>query len=304
MRDLDLKSLRLFVAVCDHGNIKAAAAQEHIEPSAISKRLAQLEDAVGQPLLLRGRQGARPTPAGQALLEHARGLQFALARIDSDMAAFRGSIRGQVRLAASVSAIAEALLDDIAGFMREPQHQDIKVDIEERISRDIVGLVRDGVVPLGICWDRIDFGGLATLPYRGDELVLAVPGGHALAGRANVRLAEALDHPHVGLPPTTAVHSMLHREAAALGRSFNYRVVVSSFDAALRVVGAGLGVSVVPREVSAPHTLDGRVRLVPLNEPWAQRRFAICFRRREDLSVAAGRLVDHLCRQAASIPIG
>ncbi|CDN87845.1 Transcriptional regulator, LysR family [Hydrogenophaga intermedia] len=132
--------------------------------------------------------------------------------------------------------------------------------------------------------------------------MLAVPGGHALAGRASVRLAEALDHPHVGLPPTTAVHSMLHREAAALGRSFNYRVVVSSFDAALRVVGAGLGVSVVPREVSAPHTLDGRVRLVPLNEPWAQRRFAICFRRREDLNVAAGRLVDHLCSQAAQTP--
>lgn len=46
MRDLDLKSLRLLVAVCDCGNIKDAAAQEHIEPSAISKRLAQLEDTL------------------------------------------------------------------------------------------------------------------------------------------------------------------------------------------------------------------------------------------------------------------
>lgn len=300
MRDLDLKSLRLFVAVCEHGNIKAAAAQEHIEPSAISKRLAQLEHTVGQPLLQRARQGARPTPAGQALLEHARGLRFAVERIQNDMAAFRGGVRGQVRLAASVSAVAEALLDDIAAFMREPQHQDIKVDIEERISREIVTLVRDGVVPLGICWDRIDFGGLSTLPYRGDELVLAVPGEHVLAQRAGLSLAEALEHPNVGLPPTTAVHSMLHREAALLGKAFNYRVVVSSFDAALRVVGAGLGVSIVPREVSMPHTREGRVALVPLNEPWAQRRFAICFRRREDLSTAALRLLEHLCAQAGA----
>ena len=67
MRDIDLKSLRLFAAVCDNGNIKAAAAQEHIEPSAISKRLAQLEDQLGIQLLVRGRMGAELTPAGQAL---------------------------------------------------------------------------------------------------------------------------------------------------------------------------------------------------------------------------------------------
>jgi iron(III) transport system permease protein len=56
MQDLDMKSLRLLVAVCDHGNIKQAAAQEHIEPSAISKRIALLEHTLGTPLLVRGRR--------------------------------------------------------------------------------------------------------------------------------------------------------------------------------------------------------------------------------------------------------
>jgi len=144
MRDLDLKSLRLLVAVCDHQNIKQAAAQEHIEPSAISKRIAQLEEAVGAPLLLRGRRGVQPTPAGIALLEHARTMLFTAERIESDIEAFKGGVKGHVRMVASISAIAESLLDDVAAFMGEAANRDIKVDIEERVSRDLVRVVREG----------------------------------------------------------------------------------------------------------------------------------------------------------------
>ncbi|WP_439588672.1 LysR substrate-binding domain-containing protein [Hydrogenophaga sp.] len=298
MRDLDLKTLRLLVAVCDLGNMKDAAAQEHIEPSAISKRIAQLEDVIGTPVLVRGRRGAEPTPAGRALLEHARNVLFTMDRIEADMASFKGGIKGQVRLVASASAIAESLLDDLAGFMREPAHQDIQVDIEERFSRDIVGMVREGVVSLGVCWSNIDFGGLESRPYRRDELALAVPLGHPLARRESVHFEETLDHDHVGLPPSTAVHTMLHRAAVRAGKTMRYRVVVSNFDSAFRVVGAGLGVSVVPREVSQIYVSAGQVRIVPLQNDWAHRQFAICFRRHGDLTPAAERLLDFLCQQA------
>lgn len=298
MRDLDLKTLRLLVAVCDHGNMKDAAAQEHIEPSAISKRIAQLEDTIGTPVLVRGRRGAEPTPAGRALLEHARTVLFTMGRIDADMAAFKGGIKGQVRLVASASAIAESLLDDLAQFMRVPEHQDIQVDIEERFSRDVVAMVREGVVSLGVCWGSIDFGGLESRPYRRDELTLAVPLGHPLAQREAVLFEETLDYQHVGLQPSTAVHTMLHRAAAKAGKTMRYRVVVSNFDSAFRVVGAHLGVSVVPREVSQLYVSAGQVRIVPLLNDWAQRQFAICFRRHGDLTPAAERLLDFLCRQA------
>ena len=72
MRDLDLQTLRLFAAVCEQRSIARVAEQESIVGSAISKRLAQLEDTVGTPLLLRKRRGVVPTPAGETLLEHAR----------------------------------------------------------------------------------------------------------------------------------------------------------------------------------------------------------------------------------------
>ena len=303
MRDIDLKTLRLFVAVADCRSMARAADQEHIEPSAISKRIAQLEDDLGVELLLRGRRGVQTTPAGLALLEHARTVLFTLDRIAADVASFTGGVEGHVRLIATASAIAEALLDDIASFMREPDNRNIRVDIEERFSRDLVRELRDGNASLGVCWDRVDFEGLAHRPYRRDRLALAVYAGHPLAGRASIGFEETLAFDHVGLPPSTAVHTMLQRAAASAGRTVTYRVVVSTFDAALRVVAADLGVAVVPLEVGRRGAAHADLSLVPISDSWAERCFAICFRQREALPPASRRLLDHLeARAAAAAP--
>jgi len=303
VRDIDLKTLRLFVAVVDCRSMARAAEQEHIEPSAISKRIAQLEDDLGVELLLRGRRGVQTTPAGLALLEHARTVLFTLDRIAADVASFTGGVEGHVRLIATASAIAEALLDDIASFMREPDNRNIRVDIEERFSRDLVRELRDGNASLGVCWDRVDFEGLAHRPYRRDRLALAVYAGHPLAGRASIGFEETLAFDHVGLPPSTAVHTMLQRAAASAGRTVTYRVVVSTFDAALRVVAADLGVAVVPLEVGRRGAAHADLSLVPISDSWAERCFAICFRQREALPPASRRLLDHLeARAAAAAP--
>jgi DNA-binding transcriptional LysR family regulator len=298
MRDLDLKSLRLLVAVCDLRNIRQAAEQEHIEPSAISKRIAQLETALGTPLLVRGRRGVQPTPAGVALLEHARTLLYTLDRIEADVTAYAGGLRGHVRLVASASAVAETLLDDIAAFMRAPANRGIKVDIEERLSTEVVRLVRDGSASMGICWDTADMSGLSQVPYRRDQLAVVVHPKHPLARRKTVRFEQALDYEHVGLPPATAVYGMLHRAAARASRNLTYRVVVSNFDSALRVVRANLGVSVMPAQVTRAQAKSGDIVVIPLAEDWAKRRFAVCFRARDGLAPAAARLVDFLAERA------
>ncbi len=299
MKDIDLKSLRLLMAVCESGNIKRTAQQEHIEPSAISKRIAQLEAALGAQLLLRGRRGVQPTPAGQALLEHGRALQFTLERLEADVAAYAGGLRGHVRLVASASAVAESLLDDIAAFLRDPMNRGIQVDIEERLSVDVVRAVREGVASLGVCWDSVDTSGLARRAYRRDELVLAVHPGHPLARRRTLRFEESLAYEHVGMPPSTAVYGMLHRAAAQAGRSLVYRAVVSNFDSAMRVVCANLGVSVIPREVSRPHVEAGSMLVVRLKDDWARRRFTLCSRDAAQLTPATARLADFLAARAA-----
>ncbi|MBV6306545.1 LysR family transcriptional regulator [Candidimonas humi] len=294
MHDFDLTSLRLFVAVCDQRSLARAGEQAHLGVSAISKRMTQLEEQLNVPLLLRHRRGVAPTPAGEILLEHARTMLSGADRAARDMAAHQHGIKGQVRMLASVSSITESLPDDIAAFLQLPEHARIRVDIEERNSIGVIRGVREGEAQLGVCWDAADFGMLQSLPYREDHLSIAVHPAHPLARSKRCRFEQTLDSEHIGLPGSTAVHTMLARAAAITGKPLHYRAVVSTFDASLRCVRAGLGVSIVPREIAEPFARDDRIKIVALSDAWARRRFRICFQNEAYLSPAARLLARHL----------
>ncbi|WP_287966395.1 LysR family transcriptional regulator [Diaphorobacter sp.] len=298
MRLPDLLSLKLFVAVCEHRNIARAAQQEAIVGSAVSKRLAQLEDTVGARLLVRRRHGVAPTPAGEALLEHAREMLASVGRIERDMAAFNTGIRGQVRMLVTASVMAESLADDVAAFLQDPAHRDIQVSMEERVSPEVVRGIREGSATVGICWDAADLQGLQTRSYRHDHLAIVAHPDHPVAQSARVRFADVLGHEFVSMPALSAVQVLLARAAAVEGKMLAHRVQVSNFDAALRVVRANLAISVIPREVAEPFAAATGVRVIPLADAWARRRFAICFRSEEGLSPAARLLVEHLVRRA------
>src|SRR5690606_826240 len=113
--------------------------------SAISKRLAQLEDIVGQPLLIRRRRGVEPTAAGQALLHRARNILAQCDGVARDMADYAAGVRGLVRISATASTIAERLADDVADFLRQAEHRDIRVELEEGLSHDVLRSVREGL---------------------------------------------------------------------------------------------------------------------------------------------------------------
>ena len=300
MRDLDLTTLRLYVSVCQTGNIARAGEREGLVGSAISKRLAQLEDQLGTPLLSRKRHGVAPTTAGRVLLEHARAMLDSAARIHADMQDFAAGARGQVRVLASVSAMTESLAEDVAAFLARPEHASIRIDLEERVSPEIVRGVQEGMASLGVCWDAADLGGLQSRPYREDHLCAVVPEGHPLARHASVRFEDTLAWEHVSLPVNSAVQVRLQQHAAALGKSLRTRVVVTNFEAALRVVRAGLAISLVPREVAEPMAAPYRLRLLDLDEPWAERRFIICFRAQEELTPSARLLLDALAAARTS----
>lgn len=298
MRDLDLTSLRLFVTVCETRNIARAGELENIVASAISKRLAQLESVVGTQLLERRRRGVAPTAAGEILLEHARGMLAGAERVARDMAAYGRGIKGQVRMLASVSSIAERLPDDVADFLQAPGHEDIRVDLEESLSRDLVRAVREGSASLGVCWDAADLEGLQTRRYRSDRLAIVAHASHPLARQPRCSFEDTLPFDQIGLPASTAVHTMLSRAAAIIGRPVTYRALVSTFDAELRCVRANLGIAVVPREVVEPLAHNFGLRVVPLTDAWAERNFSICFRSEAALSPSARLLLAHLVARA------
>lgn len=295
-RTFDPVTLRLFVAVCEERNIARAAAREALVASAVSKRIAAAEAAAGTPLLVRGRRGIAPTAAGEALLRQAREILGQLERLEVELSSFASGVQGSVRVMASVSALASALPDDIAAFAA--RHPAVRVSLEERVSEQIQRALHEGRADVGVYWDEAGHEGLHALPYRRDHLVVAVHAGHPLARRRRVRLAETLDHEGVGVAPGGMMEVMLRRQAALLGRTPTYRLQVTSLDAACRIVAAGLGHAVLPREaVAAVASATGLV-LLPLAEPWAERRFVIATRPAAALSATTRLLVQSLAEAA------
>lgn len=291
MRNLDLFTLQLFVTVCETGNMSRAAERSNMVASAVSKRLAQLEASVGAALLVRKRHGVAPTAAGETVLEHARSILMSADRIERDMASHAAGIQGRVSVLATATVMAETLADEIAHFLQQPGHQSIQVDLEERISPEVIRGIREGVASIGICWDAADTAPLHTVTYRYDHLCLAVPRGHALSQRGSVRFEETLAFEHVVMPINSAVSVKLQREAGLLGKRLLYRVIVTNFEAALRVVRAGLAITLVPREVADIYAQMHGLVILNLDEAWARRRFILCHRGEEALTPAALQLL-------------
>lgn len=297
-RSFDPVTLRLFVAVCEERNIARAADREAIVASAVSKRIAAIEAEIGAPLLVRGRRGIEPTAAGQALLRLSREALSTLSRMHAELSAFASGVQGSVRVVAAPSVLAEHLPDDIGRFLA--RYQAVQVTLDEQISLELLRSVREGAADLGVLWNQADTGGLHTRPYRADHLCVALPPGHRWAGRKRLRFDETLQEPSVGVAAGGLMDLMLRRKAAQLGRETAHRITVSSLDAACRIVAAGLGIAVLPREAAALHATVSQLVLVPLAEAWAQRRFVIVSRAEAGLPASARLLLEHLAQQAST----
>src|SRR5213593_705570 len=194
-RHFDPVTLRMFVAVCDERNIARAAEREAIVASAISKRVAALEDSVGVSLLRRGRRGIEPTPAGEALLPQARDILAVMERLHAELREFGSGVHGSIRVFASLSVLAEFLPDDVGSFLA--QHRTVRVSLDERVSSEIVRGVREGSADFGVCWDAGDLTGLHTLGYRSDHLCAVVPSSHPLARRKRLAFVDTLAYEQI-----------------------------------------------------------------------------------------------------------
>uniref|UniRef100_UPI0035B377F7 LysR substrate-binding domain-containing protein n=1 Tax=Hylemonella sp. TaxID=2066020 RepID=UPI0035B377F7 len=291
-RRMDLTSLQLFVAVCELGSIGKAAEREFIAASAISKRLADLEATLGTPLLYRHTRGVDLTPAGESLLHHARSVLYSLEKMQGELSEYVDGVRGHVRVHASISAIVQFLPEDLGAFIRE--HEQVKIDLEEHLSTEVVRAVQEGAADLGICNAGVGTGELQTRPYREDQLALIVPQGHPLAAVDAIDFVQSLDWDHVGLHATSSIYLAMREAAAAAGRSIRLRIHVTGLDAMCRMIHNGLGVGVMPRRAFELMHGVGDLACVELKDDWARRRIELVARDFSTLPVTARLLVDHL----------
>jgi DNA-binding transcriptional LysR family regulator len=294
---LDLVSLSLFTQIVRTGSISKAAAQSHLALGAASKRISDLEAAVGVELLTRHSRGVTPTVAGQALHEHAQRILSNVDHLAADLSDYAAGIVGVARLWANTSAITQFLPREIAAFATT--NPGIRIELEEQDSTQVVMAVLDGRADFGIFADRTPELGLQVLPYRRDRLVLVVPKGHALAARKAIHFDEALEFDFVTLDKNTSLARRLQRETEALGKRLKLRIQVRSFDAMCQMVAAGLGVAVLPDAAIQPHVRSMGLRKIDLKDAWVHRGLLIGARDLAALPRPSRLLVDHLTQDAA-----
>jgi DNA-binding transcriptional LysR family regulator len=288
----DFTDLNLFRHIVEAGSITHGAERANLALAAASTRIRKMELAFGTELLVRGRAGVTPTQAGRTLLQHARGILAQSEKLQEDLSPYARGLAGQVRVLSNTNALTEFLPETLSSFLTS--YPDISVDLEERLSDEIVGLIAEGTGDIGIVAGTVDLGGLSTFPYRSDRFVLVVPRGHPLAGRDAIGFAEVLDYDMVGLDRASAIQRFLAEKASRAGRALRLRVQLRSFDSICRLVECDVGVGIVPETTVNRAARTMAIAAVQLTDPWALRELHICVRDIAALPPYARQLVDHL----------
>lgn len=292
MRRVDFVTLRLFVAVADERSLTRAAEREHLALAAVSKRISDLEGQLGVSLLYRQPKGVELTPAGHALLHHARNLLDGLQQMDADLSEFSQGVKGHVRIHANTSAVIEFLPEDLSAFAR--QHPEVKIDLEERVSTDTLRALREGLTDIGIFAGHIPAEDLQVFGYREDNLVLVTPREHPLAKLKGISLRDAAGFDFIGLQQDASLYALLQQSAQQAGTPLRLRIQVRSFEAICRMIHTGMGIGVLPEQVVRNYLPALDVAIVPLTDAWARRELKIGVRSVESLSVTARQMLDHL----------
>lgn len=287
----DFVSVRLAVACAQTGSLTAAARDCNIVLAAASRRIRELEAALGDTLFERHSRGLAPTPAGRAFVRHGLVLLGELDNLVAELADIRQGVARHIRLCSSTAAINQFLPPLLARYAE--LHAAVRVDVEEQVSELVIVALREGRADIGVFVAGPDTQDLQVTDFRTDELVLILPRGHALAGRTPISFVETLDEQWISLTSGAAMLQQQQQAALAAGRKLRLRMQVRSFDAVGHMVASGLGIAVLPRQACLPIIRAMKLAWRPLSDAWARRQLQVGIRPDADAVVVA--LRDFLC---------
>ncbi|MEO8024348.1 LysR family transcriptional regulator [Polaromonas sp.] len=289
----DLTDLRLFVATADEGNMTRAAERQHLSLAAASARIKSLEAQSGLSLLYREARGVRLTPPGEAFLFHARGVLRQAEQLRTDLQEYGGGLRGHLRVFANTTAVTDFLPEILPDFLSA--NPKINIDLQEKPNAEIARGVLDGRADIGIVAGKVDTLGLEAIHFSTDRLVLATAKNHRFARRKKIAFAETLDEDAVGMQSGSTLQTFLAQVVESLGKPLKLRIQLSSFDAMCRMIGAGVGVGIVPESAARRNQASMGIALIELLEPWSVRERYILVRKRDALPRYAESLIETLC---------
>jgi DNA-binding transcriptional LysR family regulator len=281
----DFVSVQLAVLCAQSGNLTAAARACHLVLPAASRRIKDLESAIGFQLFERHSRGLTVTAAGRVFMRHGLALLQEMQALSRELNDLQQGVLRHIQLCAGTGAISQFLPPLIAKYSRA--HPEIQVDLEERVSEHVVLALRERRADVGVFVEGTNAEGLDAKVFRFDELVLIFPLRHAFAGKKPIAFADTLDEPWISLNPGAALLQQQLSAAMAVGKRLKLRMQVNSFDAVSHMVSSGLGVALLPKAAAMPILKSMNLGWRPLQDEWAKRRLMVGIRKDADQDVKA-----------------
>jgi DNA-binding transcriptional LysR family regulator len=245
--DFDLRQLEVFRKVVELGSFSKAGEAVHLAQASVSERISNLESAVGAKLLDRLGRQVVPTKVGELLYKHSLTLLEMKRRVSQEVEAFLGIKKGTIHLGCSTIPGEYILPNLVVRFGK--QHPLVMVSLSIGDSREIETRVLEGRFELGVIGSKSSNKTLETHELWADELVVAVPASHPLAGKKTVTLKELYEEPFIARESgsgTLQVAEALLQEAGQGGVESLH--VVARFGTSTAVkegIKAGLGISIL-----------------------------------------------------------
>jgi DNA-binding transcriptional LysR family regulator len=277
---MELRELRVLVAVADYGSVSRAAKELHQSPSSVSQTLAALEAELDVRLFTRVARGMVPTDVGKAVLEPARRVLREAETTRTAAASIEGLLAGTITVMFPRSTVLW-VADLVSAFHAD--HPRVSFRLHPDLDTSIPELLRRGECDIGIMRTEQVPDDLATAPVGSFTPMVVVPEGHALARRPSLRLDD-LDGVDMVAPSTRLGHDF---EVMCKRANVTPNVVAETDhpEIALALIRAGLGVSILPAECAAI-ALGRGVVIVPF-APAVSVTLAIVSRHDEPLAPAA-----------------
>ncbi|WP_371776606.1 LysR family transcriptional regulator [Streptomyces sp. NBC_01438] len=243
---IEARHLRVLRAVSATGSFSAAARELGCTQPAVSQQMKALESSAGTTLLIRTGREMRLTQAGQALVRHASGILAGLTAAEEEVAAIAGLRAGRVRLVSFPSGSSSLVPGALAALRAE--HPGTRVSLVEAEPPRSVEMLRDGDCDIALAFrygtKGAEWDDLVVRPLLTDRLIGLLPEGHQLAGRAVVGIADLAAEPWIAGCPRCRRQLVEVCEESGFTPRIDF--ATDDYPAVIGLVGAGLGVAVLP----------------------------------------------------------
>ncbi len=247
---IDVRRLRVLSEVAARGSFSAAAEALQLTQSAVSQHVAALEREIGLPLVERGTRPIGLTDAGHALTRHAAGIFSRLDVAEQELGEIAERRRGRLRLGSVPTALATFVPAAFRRFRR--RHGDVTLTVVDDPLQRLIPRLEVGELDLGVIYEHPALPEIAALdldrtPLLDDPYQVVLPPLHRLTRkRSPLALADLAEEPWIGGSATSAWFRILLHHCRQAGFTPRSGYATDDNVAVQALVGAGLGIAVIP----------------------------------------------------------